>query len=330
LVYPHDLLTQFYRDGYAAIRKYSDTVHVVMNSLYGPHDWTALVLPEPQYRNVVLDVHLYTPWSGFTTEQQYMDAAANWAREIRSLTPFYPIVVGEMSLATRLSSYSPQQRQSFANISMTSFVENAYGFVFWSYKLGYDSPDWAFRNALYYVKDYYLPASVNNYCGCNSCTRPVWDTIVTDAGGSFSCGSRITWLQTAQGYSEASACQRVASEFPSVCLCDTMSCTTKNPTTSMPTTAKPITNKPITSKPTFKPTTSKPTAKTYCGCSTCTETVWNTLATDGGGSYTCGARITWLQSLAGGSLSEYNACKKVAGFEFPNGPCGPFCDPSKC
>jgi hypothetical protein len=81
---------------------------------------------------------------------------------------------------------------------------------------------------------------------------------------------------------------------------------------------------------TYKEIATPPPVITYCGCSTCTETVWNTLATDDSGSYTCGARITWLQSLAGGSLSEYNACNKVAGFEFSNGPCGPFCDPLKC
>ncbi|KAL3801331.1 hypothetical protein HJC23_006941 [Cyclotella cryptica] len=260
----HDLLTDFYREGYAAIRQYSDTVHVVMNSLYKPHDWTALVLPEPQYRNVVLDLHLYAPWSGQTEEQGVMDLASSWGEEIRSLKPFYPIIVGEMSLATPLSSYSAQQRQVFADIMMSSFVENAYGFMFWSYKLGYETADWAFTDSINYIKYNYLPPSVNNFCGCNSCTRTVWDTIVTDSGGSHSCGSRITWLQTVQGYSEASACQKVANEFPSVCRCDTMSCTVNNPTTSKPTTnptTRKPTLKPTTPKPTLNPTTPKPTLK---------------------------------------------------------------------
>lgn len=63
-----DTLTSFYRDAYTEIRKYSETVNIVICSLYGPHDWTAGVLPEPQYRNVVLDIHLYTVWSGFSRE----------------------------------------------------------------------------------------------------------------------------------------------------------------------------------------------------------------------------------------------------------------------
>ena len=67
----------------------------------------------------------------------------------------------------------------------------------------------------------------------------------------------------------------------------------------------------------------------YCGCdSTCTDEVWKTLATDASGSYTCGGRITWLQSDRG--YSERDACIRVSANEFPNGPCGPACDPNKC
>ncbi|KAL7466315.1 hypothetical protein ACHAXS_006616 [Conticribra weissflogii] len=65
---------------------------------------------------------------------------------------------------------------------------------------------------------------------------------------------------------------------------------------------------------------------TYCGCPSCTSTIWNTLA----GQYSCGARISWLRSREGGSLSEYDACVKVAGDEFENGPCGPHCNPNAC
>lgn len=56
----------------------------------------------------------------------------------------------------------------------------------------------------------------------------------------------------------------------------------------------------------------------YCGCPSCTPTIWNTLA----GQYSCGARISWLMSGDEGSLSEYDACVRVAGEEFGNGPCG--------
>lgn len=53
-----------------------------------------------------------------------------------------------------------------------------------------------------------------SYCGCEACTQDVWDSMATDAdGGSYTCGSRIGWLQSAIGYAERDACSRVSSEF---------------------------------------------------------------------------------------------------------------------
>ena len=68
----------------------------------------------------------------------------------------------------------------------------------------------------------------------------------------------------------------------------------------------------------------------HCGCTKCDDIIWNTPASDSGGDFTCGERITWLQTSEGGSLSETEACTKVAGVEFYAGPCGPSCDPARC
>lgn len=152
----HDLLTQFYRDGYAAIRQHSDSVNVVMCSLYGPHDWTAQVLPEPEYRNVALDLHLYTVWSGLPDIDAVVAETARWGDEIRALTPFYPIIVGEMSLGSCLQDYTTAQRQREADSEMNSFQQNAFGYIFWSNKLEDVSEDWCFADAFPYIKDYYL------------------------------------------------------------------------------------------------------------------------------------------------------------------------------
>jgi aryl-phospho-beta-D-glucosidase BglC (GH1 family) len=151
----YELLTEFYRDAYNAIRKHSDSTHVVINSLYGPHDWTASVFPEPEYRNAVLDLHLYTVWSGFTTIEETIAEGERWADDIRSLTPYYPVIVGEMSLGSGLSTYTAENRQDFADAEMTSFEQNALGFIFWSEKLDYTSEDWALVDAYSYVKNYY-------------------------------------------------------------------------------------------------------------------------------------------------------------------------------
>ena len=97
----------------------------------------------------------------------------------------------------------------------------------------------------------------------------MWDALA----GDYSCGSRISWLQSAQGYSESGACATVASEFPDICPCDV--------------------------------------GVTYCGSNSCTQQVWDALA----GDYSCGSRISWLQSAQG--YSESGACAAVAS-EFPD------------
>tara|TARA_B100000768_G_scaffold175790_1_gene187656 strand:- start:407 stop:1603 length:1197 start_codon:yes stop_codon:yes gene_type:complete len=56
-------------------------------------------------------------------------------------------------------------------------------------------------------------------CGTDSCTAATW----TAAAGAYSCGERITWLQSPDGrlMDEAAACALVAAEFPAECIdCD--------------------------------------------------------------------------------------------------------------
>lgn len=72
------------------------------------------------------------------------------------------------------------------------------------------------------------------YCGCTSCTPLVRDSLATDGAGTYSCGSRITFLQEAQGYGTAGACAKVESEFLNLCLCGPSSCNTSSQPVSVP------------------------------------------------------------------------------------------------
>ena len=136
------------------------------------------------------------------------------------------------------------------------------------------------------------------FCGCGDSCRDVWDSVATASDGSYTCGARINWLQSAQGFSESDACANVSSEFsdgPCGPVCD--------------------------------PTKCNPPKTTYCGCDSCDQDVWDTVATASDGSYSCGARINWMQTVMG--FDEEGACTKVSS-EFIDGPCGPVCDPTKC
>lgn len=118
----------------------------------------------------------------------------------------------------------------------------------------------------------------------------------------------MNWLQTARGYDEASACVKVSDEFndgPCGPVCDPRTC---NP-------------------PTFPPTKPPTPSVTYCGCDSCTQEVYDSPATDSGGTFTCGARINWLRTVRG--YDESRACAKISD-EFVDGPCGPHCHPSRC
>jgi hypothetical protein len=62
-----------------------------------------------------------------------------------------------------------------------------------------------------------------------------------------------------------------------------------------------------------------------CGCSGCTDAVWERDAK----GFTCGARIEFLQvAFADSYPTEEDACRRVAGIEFPD-ICGP-CNPASC
>jgi hypothetical protein len=62
-----------------------------------------------------------------------------------------------------------------------------------------------------------------------------------------------------------------------------------------------------------------------CGCSGCTDTVWERDA----GDFKCGARIEYLQAAFANTYpTEQDACRRVSGIEFPD-ICGP-CDPTSC
>lgn len=51
-------------------------------------------------------------------------------------------------------------------------------------------------------------------------------------------------------------------------------------------------------------------------------------ACDQNGCFSCSGRLDWLMNNDG--LSEHDACVRLAQDEFPDGPCGPACDPTKC
>ena len=82
-----------------------------------------------------------------------------------------------------------------------------------------------------------------------------------------------------------------------------------------------------TRKPTISNAPSNMRTRSFCGCVSCMQEIWDTFATGSAGNLSYGDRITWLVTVQG--YDETSACTKVSN-EFIDGPCGPFCDPFKC
>uniref|UniRef100_A0A7S1YET3 BD-FAE-like domain-containing protein n=1 Tax=Grammatophora oceanica TaxID=210454 RepID=A0A7S1YET3_9STRA len=138
-------------------------------------------------------------------------------------------------------------------------------------------------------------------CGCVTCTDDVLDTMARGSDGkSYSCRGRIDWLISSKKLSEEDACRRVAGdEFgigkgPCGPACDPDQCWAVEPTSP-------------------------------CGCESCTANVLSRMGTDMSGTFSCGARISWLMR---NGKSERDACSVVARNDFPN-TCGQ-CDPGRC
>lgn len=159
-------------------------------------------------------------------------------------------------------------------------------------------------------------------CGCSKCTENVWNTLATDDGGTYTCGGRISWMESSGQFDEAGSCRFVTKEFPDICTCtcnDDDDEVDNYDITSAPT-LDPMTMKPTTSPtqtPTTKPPTKSPikeqeplTTPEKCGCTSCTDSVLNSIANGA----TCRGRIDWV--IANDGLSEADSCKLVAD-EYP-------------
>ena len=121
----------------------------------------------------------------------------------------------------------------------------------------------------------------------------------TRACTHYSCGQRI--LFSMDVYPENEACQRVAEQYPDECgLCHPTNCTA--PPTLQPTPAPSISVSPTF--PPFDVTTPGAT----CGCFACTDEILNRSAL----GFTCRERINYLQTPAGGSKTEFEACFQTA------------------
>lgn len=152
---PLDLLRQFYKAGYAAVRQNCNkTVAVIISDAFRPQLWNSF-MTGAKYKNVVLDLHLYQSFSKqdqALSVQGHLDKTYNeWTETLSKIDK--PAIVGEWSLGLDPKTYIGMSRQqkheameSYAHAQLEVFSKTA-GWFFWNYKTE-NMPAWDFRHCL--------------------------------------------------------------------------------------------------------------------------------------------------------------------------------------
>lgn len=159
-----EFLYDFYNRCYNTLRCHLDeNVALVFHDGFRMKAWKDLFRGS-EYKNVVMDTHLYlsfmtdTPGSSAldagkgTFMKQYMDLALDkCSNDIKEMQQFFPVIVGEWSVAYQPGQMgiTPRMERSaiaaMANAQLYVW-EQADGWLFWSYKLLNQMPGWDFRD----------------------------------------------------------------------------------------------------------------------------------------------------------------------------------------
>jgi glucan 1,3-beta-glucosidase len=158
---PLEALFDFYTKGYHILRRHLDEDKAVMfHDGFRLKSWKDF-MRGPEYKNVVLDTHLYLgmnvkPRLGRDCElADYIKTAlGRYEDDILEMSAFFPVVIGEWCLAhypAGIDKFSSQQKyfsyRMMADAQLYTW-EKAAGWFFWSYKLREDVPGWDLRKCI--------------------------------------------------------------------------------------------------------------------------------------------------------------------------------------
>ncbi|KAK6116120.1 hypothetical protein DH2020_008389 [Rehmannia glutinosa] len=113
-------LIKYYKAGYAAVRKYSSTVYVVLSDRMGQHEPRELFALAEELPGSVIDVHLYNlfdpKFDSFTVEQNIEFIYKDRAKQLKKLTsPNGPLIfVGEWVAEWQVKNATDEELKRFA------------------------------------------------------------------------------------------------------------------------------------------------------------------------------------------------------------------------
>ncbi|KAJ1888662.1 hypothetical protein LPJ66_008455 [Kickxella alabastrina] len=112
-----------------------------------PRDWNA------KFTDAYLDAHLYHVFDRNIDDwplENHLRLVAQNGRDIKSNSTYFPIIVGEWSLALpqpALRGRENEARRRFAEAQLDAYEQGGAGWVFWCFKTE-SSPEWSFLDSL--------------------------------------------------------------------------------------------------------------------------------------------------------------------------------------
>lgn len=139
---PLNILKEFYREGYKAVREYSDCA-VIISDAFRPLKWSNFMVKTP-YENVILDMHLYQCFAQKDKEMTMPEHIAftrkEWGKLIDAVQKNRHAICGEWSLGIdelSLKGLDSSDRQGYIKRYGEAQLEvfsNLLGHFFWNYK----------------------------------------------------------------------------------------------------------------------------------------------------------------------------------------------------
>ncbi|KAK4434178.1 putative glucan 1,3-beta-glucosidase A [Sesamum alatum] len=153
-----DILTKYYKAGYDAVRKYSETAYVVLSNRLGPADPTELFRFANGLNRSTVDVHYYPYYnnalSSFTVDEYVEYIYKNQSEQVKQLTTSNgpPILVGEWTAEWQLTNTSKEDYKRYAAAQTEVFGRASFGWAYWTLKNAniHWSLEWMIKNG--YIK----------------------------------------------------------------------------------------------------------------------------------------------------------------------------------
>lgn len=157
---PVEVLRDFYKKGYEAVRKYCpEQTAVVLHDHFCLEEWEDF-MPVDAYPGVVLDTHMYVSMLEPDMKDRRLCTYEEMIRKqfkerLERAKKFHPVIVGEWCIAHKSEGLKelPEQEKAEVYRAIGRMQMQAWdvcdGWIFWSYKLHTEGRnDWDFQRAL--------------------------------------------------------------------------------------------------------------------------------------------------------------------------------------